>query len=346
MVLESYVANDYVRALVIFVVLLIVLRLLASIVTRVVLRLTRKTKTELDDVMVRKSSVPITMILFFVSVKFAINELVMSEVLARNVDALIYTGVVIFVGYLVYVIVDVLVFEAWTKLAKKAKLGAGESLASLIHGGLKIVLVVLVLLYILDLWGFEITPLLAGLGLVGLAVALALQPLLGNVFAGVAIVSDKTIRIGDLVYLDATTRGKINKIGLRSTRIVTFDNEMIIVPNSMLADSKIQNIALPDPKSRVVIPFGVAYGSDVEKVKKIVVKEIKSIEVACKDPEPVVRFIEMGDSALMFKAYYYVDSFEDRFASKDEANTKIYNALNKNKISIPFPQVDVHLKKG
>jgi len=345
-VLENYIANDYVRALVIFVGLLLVLRLLASIVMRVVLRMTRKTKTELDDVMVRKSSVPITMILFFVSVKFAINELVMSEVLARNVDALIYTGVVIFVGYLVYVIVDVLVFEAWTKLAKKAKLGAGESLASLIHGGLKIVLVVLVLLYILDLWGFEITPLLAGLGLVGLAVALALQPLLGNVFAGVAIVSDKTIRIGDLVYLDATTRGKINKIGLRSTRIVTFDNEMIIVPNSMLADSKIQNIALPDPKSRVVIPFGVAYGSDVEKVKKIVVKEIKSIEVACKDPEPVVRFIEMGDSALMFKAYYYVDSFEDRFASKDEANTKIYNALNKNKISIPFPQVDVHLKKG
>ena len=126
---------------------------------------------------------------------------------------------------------------------------------------------------------------------------------------------------------------------------MTFDNEIIIVPNGKLAESNIHNIAKPEPKSRVVIPFGVAYGSDIEKVRKIVMEEIKKIIGFIDDPEPVVRFIEMANSSLNFKAYFFVDSFEKRFNAIDEANTKIYNALNKAKISIPFPQVDVHLKK-
>lgn len=159
------------------------------------------------------------------------------------------------------------------------------------------------------------------------------------------MILDKSVRTGDLVYLDSNAKGTVEKIGLRSTKIRTFDNELIIVPNNKLAESQIQNVALPEPKSRVVIPFSVAYGSNVEKVKKIVMTEIKSIKNIVKDPEPMVRFLEMGDSSLNFKAYFYVDSYENRFSSIDEANTKIYNALNKNKISIPFPQLDVNLKK-
>ncbi len=345
MVFESYIANDYLRALVIFLGLLIALRIFASVIERVILRLVKKTKTELDDIIVKKSSIPITIILFFITIKITLSELGISGALLTNTNSVIYSGIVIFVGYLIYVIIDVVVFEAWTKLTKNANMSAGESLASLIHGVLKVALVVLVLLYVLDIWGFEITPLLAGMGLAGLAVALALQPVLGNIFAGISMIGDKTVRVGDLVYLDATTKGEIKKIGLRSTKIKTFDSELIIIPNSKLAESKIQNVALPGPKTRVVIEFGVAYGSNIANVKKVVLKEIKSLKHACKDPEPIVRFLEMGDSSLKFKAYFYVDSYKDKFTSIDEANTKIYNALNKNEIGIPFPQVDVHLKK-
>ena len=345
MVLESYIVNDYLRALVILIGLLIILRFVASFVERVFLKLVKKTKTNLDDLIIQKSSKPLTMILFFVSLKIALNELNLGEILLKNITATIYSGIVIFIGYLIYVLIDLLVFDAWAKISKKAGIGMSEGFSSLIHGVLKIILVIIILLYVLDLWGVEITPLLAGLGIAGLAVALALQPILGNIFSGIAIVSDKTISVGDLIYLDAETKGKVKKIGLRSTKIRTFDNELIIVPNSKLAESKIQNVALPEPKSRGIVKFGVAYGSNIEEVKKIVMKEIKSLKYVCKDPEPVIRFIEMADSALIFKAYFYVDSFELRFESIDEANTKIYNALNKNKINIPFPQMDVHLKK-
>jgi len=210
---------------------------------------------------------------------------------------------------------------------------------------MNVALVVIALLYILEMWGIEITPLLAGLGIAGLAVALALQPVLSNIFSGASMVLDSSIRVGDLVYLDQNTKGKILKVGLRSTRILTFDNELIIIPNSKLAESVIQNVALPSPISRAVVPFNVSYGSDIDKVKKIVLKEIKSIKNVLEEPEPMVRFVEMGDSSLNFKAYFYVNNFDNRFPSIDEANTKIYNALNRNGINIPFPQMDIHLKK-
>ena len=345
MVLEHYIANQYIRAIIIFAVLLIILRVVTSILERVLLRLVKKTKTKVDDIIIKKSSKPITIILFFISLAIAINELTITGNLLKNINAFIYSGIAIFVGYLIYVLINTIVFDAWKKIVTKAKIGAGESLTSSLHGVLKIILFVLVFLYLLDIWGVEITPLLAGLGIAGLAIALALQPILSNIFSGISMIMDKSVRVGDLVYLDSETKGKIKKIGLRSTKIRTFDNELIIVPNSKLAESKIQNITLPEPKTRVVIPFSVAYGSDVDKVKKIVMKEIKTIKNFCKDPEPVVRFREMGESSLNFKAYFYVESFEDRFAAIDETNTKIYKTLNKNKIRIPFPQMDVYMKK-
>jgi small-conductance mechanosensitive channel len=120
---------------------------------------------------------------------------------------------------------------------------------------------------------------------------------------------------------------------------------MIIVPNTKLADSYIRNASLPEPKVRKVVQFSVAYGSDVEKVKKIVSAELGKISWVVNDPEPFVRFVEMGPSSLDFKAFFHIDSFENGNASIDEANTRIYNALRKAGIGIPFPQLDVHLKK-
>jgi len=168
---------------------------------------------------------------------------------------------------------------------------------------------------------------------------------LSNIFSGISVILDKSVRVNDLIYLGTDAKGKILKVGLRSTKIRTFDNELIIVPNNKLADSMIQNVALPDPKTRATVPFSVAYGSNIEKVKKIVLKELKTISDLDESENLVVRFIEMGDSSLIFKAYFYVDSFDNKWKAIDEANTKIYNALNKNGISIPFPQMDVHLTK-
>jgi len=254
---------------------------------------------------------------------------------------------VILVAVVIHHIVNILIFTGIKKMAEKSKSKIDDTLFSIFNSILNIVLVVLAFLYILNIWGVEIGPLLAGLGIAGIAIALALQPILSNIFSGIAIVLDGTVKTGDLVYLEGESiKGKIDKIGLRSTRIRTFDNEYIIMPNNKLSDTAIQNVGLPEPKSRVVIPFGVAYGSNIAKVKKLIVSELRKVKNLAKKDKVWVRFTEMADSSLNFKAYFYVDTFEKRAGAKDEANTRIYNALMKANIQIPFPQMDVHMHQA
>lgn len=343
--LEQYISNQYIRALVILIGLFVILKLSVFLTEKIILRLIKKTKTDLDDKIIEKSSKPFSILIFLIGFLIAIEELPFQENVHKMISKVIFSIVIIVGGYIVYFILDLIIARGWKKFSIKTKSRIDESLSSLFHNMLRISWLVMAFLYLLNLWGVQIGPFLAGLGIAGLAVALALQPVLSNIFSGISMILDKTIKVGDLVYLDANTKGKIKKIGVRSTKIQTFDNELIIVPNNKLAEGLIQNVALPEPKSRVVIPFSVAYGSNIEKVKEIVLREIKLIQKVIQDQELKVRFIEMADSSLNFKAYFYVDNYEDRFTAIDEANTRIYNALNKNKINIPFPQLDVHLKK-
>ncbi len=343
--LNQYLSNEFLRASVVFVLFLTIIRIVLFLSERFFIKISSKTKTDLDDKIVTKLSMPLSVLSILFALAFAVKEIVLSEESLFLVHNVIFSASVVVFAYIIYAVVNLIAVRFLRKVASKTKSNVDDSLLSLLNSVMNVALVVIALLYILEMWGIEITPLLAGLGIAGLAVALALQPVLSNIFSGASMVLDSSIRVGDLVYLDQNTKGKILKVGLRSTRILTFDNELIIIPNSKLAESVIQNVALPSPISRAVVPFNVAYGSDIDKVKKVVLKEIKSIKNILEEPEPMVRFVEMGDSSLNFKAYFYVNTFDNRFPAIDEANTKIYNALNRNGINIPFPQMDIHLKK-
>lgn len=343
--LERYIADDYLRGLAILVGFFAILRIGLLIFEQIALGVTRKTKTVIDDLLIKKTMTPLAILLFLIILRIAFREVPMDLEVASVVYKTIHSLIAVVIIYLLYIIFDLIIINALKKFSSKSKIKVDSSIISLINSSLKIALIPLTILYVLHLWGVEITPLLAGLGIAGLAVALALQPVLSNILSGASLILDNSVRIGDLVYLDANTKGKIEKVGLRSTRLKTFDNELIIIPNAKLAESTIQNVALPEPKTRVVVPFSVAYGCDIEKVKKIVMKELNTIKNLAKEPTPIIRFLKMADSSLNFEAYFHVESFEDRVDAIDEANTKIYNALRKNKIEIPFPQMDVHLRK-
>jgi len=345
-VLNTYVVNDYAKAVVIFVFLAIFFRILLFIVRKVVFFFTKKTKTDLDDILIKKLSFPLTLLAIVFSLAISVKVLTLEETTAFIIDNLIYSVIIIVVARVLYLFVNILVLSGLKRVAKRSKIKMDDTLFHMFSSLLNAVLIVLSVLYIMNIWGVEIGPLLAGLGIAGLAVALALQPILSNIFSGAAVIMDGSVKVGDLVYLEGESiKGRVEKIGLRSTRVKTFDNEYFIVPNNKLADSAIQNIALPNPKVRVVIPFGVAYGSSIKKVKDIVRGEIRKVVDIDKSEKIIIRFLEMADSSLNFKVYFYVNSFENRASAVDETNTRIYNALNKAKIEIPFPQMDVNLKK-
>lgn len=343
-----FVENPWINAGILFAAITFLSLIFLFVTERVVMQLTKKTKTDIDDRIVKKTRYPIFILFMGLGLKLILIHLPLTALLMQISQGVATTIIYVAVIYSVAVIFDILIVSWGKKWAAKTKSTVDDQVIILLHRAVSISIWLIGLLFIINSWGIEIGPLLASLGVAGIAVAFALQSTLGNIFGGISIILDKNIAVGDVVDIgggDGTQKGKVLDIGLRSTKIKTFDGEFLVVPNGKLADSVLFNTARPTPAVRAVIPFGVAYGSDIEKVKKIVLSVLEGIEGQDEEQEAHVKFLEMGASSLNFKAYVYLKSYTDKFAALDKANTDIYNALNKNRIEIPFPQMDVHLKK-
>lgn len=347
--INVYWENVYVHALIILVSFFIIAKIIVFISERWILKLAAKTKTKVDDLIIEKTNKPISLVLFLIGLKLALVPIKIGTFFGFNVDfivsKIIGTLITIVIAHIILRVLDIIIDEWGKGFAQKTKSKLDEHLLSLLHRFSRIILVILTLLFILDLWGIKVGPLLASLGIAGIAVAFALQGTLSNIFGGVSLILDKSVKVGDVIKLDAETRGTVLDVGLRSTKIRSFNNEVIIVPNSKLVDSKIENYVLPDPSARVVVGFGVEYGSDVDKVKKVILGEIKKLKNVLKDPGPQVMFIEMADFSLNFSARFWVADYRERFKTKENATCLFYNALNKAKIGIPFPTRTVYMEK-
>ena len=198
---------------------------------------------------------------------------------------------------------------------------------------------------ILAAWGLAIGPLLAGIGLAGIAIGFAVKDSLANIFGGVSLALDKAYKVGDKVRLEDGTVGIIHEISLRSTRIRTFDGDLVMVPNGKVSNDNIYTFTQPSIRSRVAVDFSIAYGSKVEKAREVILKAIKKIEGIEEEPAPAVHFQEMGDSGLAMRLNFWVPDYNQAIFKKREATQAVYDALNKAKIEIPFPQLTLHMRK-
>ena len=340
----SVVPNKIVVSLLILIVGLIAARIIQVISLKIARKLTKKTKTKIDDMIFEKIRRPIFYVLVLIVFELAIIP-VQTE--ATVYDKIINSIVVILITYVVLVIFEVVIDMWGYDYAARTESQLDEAVLPLLHKFSKVFFVIIGLLFVLGEWDVQISPILASLGIAGIAVAFALQSTLGNIFGGVSLILDKTVKVGDRVVLEDGVVGEIIDVGLRSTKIRTFDNEVIIFPNGKLADSKVQNLVLPTPASRVGVDFGVEYGSDPDKVEKVVLNVIKKLDTL-NDPEkkPAVWFLEMGDFALKFRAVFWVKDYKEKWMAKINATKQIYTALRKNKIGIPFPTRTVYIHKA
>jgi len=349
MAFEQYITiiqqNKYIYSLFLLVFFYILSQLAVIISRKVILRLTRKTPTEIDDLIVGRTSKPISLILLLIGFRLALFPLGIKQSILDLIEHGISSLIIILVTYIVIVVFDISI-DGWGKrMAERTKSSVDEQLLPIAHRFSRIFILIVGLLFILPVWGIQVGPLLASLGVVGVAIAFALQNTLGNIFGGISIILDKSVKVGDKIRLDNETMGTITDVGLRSTKIKTWDGELITIPNGKLADSRILNFVQPQPSVRAVIDFGVEYGSDADKVRKVVLETIKKLPGVMKDPEPKVLMMEMGDFALKFKALFWVDNFDIKFETKSLATEEIYNALRKNGIGIPFPTRTIYMKK-
>lgn len=196
-------------------------------------------------------------------------------------------------------------------------------------------------------WHIDVTAWLASAGVLGIAIGFAAQETLANVLAGIVIIADAPYKLGDFLVLDSGQRGRVTQIGMRSTRMLTEDNIEIVVPNSVMVGATITNESGGDSeRERVGVDAGVAYGSDIERVREILLDVAGTTEgVIIDDPtaQPAVQFRAMGASSLDFKVLVWIDRPEDRWPMIDRLTTNIYTRLNEEGIEIPFPKRDVYL---
>ncbi len=192
--------------------------------------------------------------------------------------------------------------------------------------------------------GFEIGPIIAGMGIAGLAIALAAQNLLMNVFGGMTITLDQLYRVGERVEFGGVY-GDIYEIKPRYTKIKTLDNMIITIPNSKVINDNIINYAAPDTTVRVKIPVGVAYGTDPAIVDKIMLEIAENTPEVLKNPKPLVRFTEYAASSQNFELLVWIKHYDDRHPVIDRILREMFKQFKKEGIEIPFDQMDVHIKK-
>jgi len=207
---------------------------------------------------------------------------------------------------------------------------------------IKYVVYIVVLFIILGTAGVNITPILADSAFFLVGIGLALQDLFQDILGGVFIILDKSLSVGDIIEVDSKV-GRVMEIKLRTTRTITQDDKIIIIPNHKFLKDSIYNFTQNQKTTRENVSVGVAYGSDVDKVVELLMESVTNNKDILKFPKPYVFFEDFGDSALLFNVYFFIkDSFRSPYI-KSTIRFSIDELFRNNDVRIPFPQRDVHL---
>lgn len=230
-------------------------------------------------------------------------------------------------------------------IAPQTEIELDEQLMPFIRRIAMIILVLIGLIILLGRFDMDVSALITTLGVGSLAIALAAQATLADTISGFVIMIDRPFRIGDRIEIqDLDTWGDVVDIGLRSSRIRTRDNRMVIVPNSVIGKSLIVNYTYPTTQYRIQVHIGVAYGSDIELARETMVHAVRGVEGVLPDRKVEALFLEFGDSALIFRLRWWIESYVDTRRMFDRVNTAVYSELEEAGIEIPNQQVDVYHK--
>lgn len=309
-----------------------------------------ETETKWANIIIAAVGTPAQVAIVFVAIHFAITRFdVLPPSLQFLLDPNYATSFYILIGaWILSSFLHDILRTYGRELAEKSESDTDDRLVDLLELVVRYVIWFAAIMAILSVFEVNITPFLAGAGIAGLAVALAAQDLISNFFGGAIITVDKPFRVGDRVKID-NYYGDVISVGTRSTRLRTLDYQIVTIPNNKITSSIIVNYAEPDVKLRITISVSVAYGSSPEKVKKTLLEiagdVIKNTDHLIDDPAPKTFFVEMTDSNLKFILYVWAKKYNLPDEVKDAINSRIIARFAEEGIEIPFPQMEVRLKK-
>jgi small-conductance mechanosensitive channel len=327
----------------------LVLAGVAYIVIRWLKKRAEATESPLDDIILMAIGTPLIVAIIALSVYVALTRFdIVPEsmgwiVTGQTINALF----ILFGAWIISVFSYNLIRTYGTLVAEKTETDLDDRLIPILEIAARYLIWFVAFLLILSNFQIDITPLLAGARIGALALALAAQEIMSNFLGGAIIDVDKPFRIGDRVKID-TFFGDVMSIGLRSTRIKTLDNQIVTVPNAKVTSSVVINYAMPDLTMKVRIPFSVAYDSDMDRVKEILLaiarEAAEKTSWVITDPAPSVYFLEFGESALTGQLILWTNNYDYSWDVQDWVNSRIARRFTEEKIEIPLRQVDVRMR--
>ena len=308
-----------------------------GVILRIIAKLARTSKSELDDVFLKAADFPLTLLILASGGGLVQLFLPVSQghdwapYFVYGFKAATILAIVLFVDGLIAGIISI--YSEKVYILKAA--------GSIPQGIARVIVFALGALVLLDSFGVSITPIIASLGIGSLAVALALQPTLENLFAGVQLITDQPIRIGDFIKLETGEEGYVHKIGWRSTWIRLLPDIIVIMPNKVLVNSKVLNYHYPEPQLNFKVDVGVHYGSDLERVERVTLEvareTLREVPGAVKSFEPAIRFHTFDSSSINFVVVLRVTDYEQNFFVKHEFIKRLHKRYAKEGIVIPYP---------
>ena len=340
--LPTYMQTDWFKALTVLAGAVLIALVFQFFLIKVFRRWASKTQTDLDDRLLQAVQVPI-----FISVLAggAWQALNFFEIRA-NILELIY-------GFLATVVILLWMFAAlgfgnflvnWLSGIEDRFMAVQPRTQPIFQMLVKVFVILTGLYFILIAWDQNVLGWFASASVAGVVLGFAAKDTLANFFSGIFIIADAPYKLGDYIVLKNGERGRVTDIGIRSTRLMTRDDVEIIIPNALIGNAEIFNQSGgSDEKFRLRVKVSVAYGSDIDRVRALLMDIATSEPMIIKDPKPRVRFREFGDSGLNFELLAWVRLPEDRGRAVDILLTRIYKSFGEHDIEIPYPKRDVYL---
>ena len=333
-------SNTVLKGLALIVVSIISAKIVDIIFSLIFKRVVKTTKTTLDDKILQLLHKPIFYSILFVGFILSIKTIALPEYVEFVLVGCFKTVTTII---WLFVISKILVMSMdWASRQTASSNILQKNTLPLFNNLGKIGIGLFGAYLIFLSWDININGILASAGVLGVVLGLAAKDTVSNFFAGIFLMADAPFKEGDYILLDTGERGYVKKMGLRSTRFMTRDDIEITIPNSVIAASKIVNESGgPGETERVRVNIQVAYKTDIEKVKTILVNIAKKNENVLKLPEPRVRFREFADHGLRLQLLFWIHKPEIRGRTVDSVNTEIYKTFEEHNILIPFPTMNV-----
>lgn len=344
---QTYLGNtlfQYVLFFATIIAFVILGKIIYYVLKHHVSKLTAKTKTNLDDIIIKMVQKPLIMGLFIAGLLIGLQFLTLPEDIASLASNTIGVLITLLIMWVIIKVVDVVIKEGVGRITAKTDSTLDDEIVPLFSKVTKVIIIVFFLIIILDNFGYDVTAMIAGLGIGGLAFAFAAKETIADAFGGFSILTSRPFATGETIVFEGMM-GTVEQVGIRHTRIRNLDKRLVTIPNSKLANGIIENVTSA-PARKVVLNLGLTYDTPAKNVKKgmEILKKIIETTKGCRK-EPHISFSEFKDSSLNIFVIYYIEDFDNWLNIRGEVNMKIKEEFDKAKLDFAFPSQTIYVKK-